>query len=165
MAEADERSLRVGVIGLGQMGRGIASNLMQHGLLAAVWDTVPVALAPFASSDGPQIAGCPRDVAQACDVVVFVVPSSKEVRACLDGPDGLLSVPSNDQIILDLTTSDPHDTRHNSARASAHGRAYLDAGMSGGAQGADTAQLALMVGGNADVFARCQPVLAAIASS
>ena len=163
MTVAEETRPRTGVIGLGQMGRGIALNLMRSGLLEAVWDAAPVALEPFASEDHVRIARCPREVAADCDVVIFVVPSSKEVSECLDGPDGLLSVPSHSQIILDLTTSDPAATRKNIAQAYAHGRAYLDAGMSGGAQGADAAQLALMVGGRSDVFERCRPIFSAIA--
>ena len=163
MPAAQQSNPKVGVIGLGQMGRGIAQNLLRRGLLRSFWDSAPAPLETFAAAASAHVARCPREVAEASDIVVFVVPSSKEIAACLDGPNGVLSAPAADQIILDLTTSDPQETRQNIAQANAHGRAYLDAGMSGGAQGADAAQLALMVGGRAEDFERCLPVFAAIA--
>ncbi|WP_170149795.1 NAD(P)-dependent oxidoreductase [Rhodoplanes roseus] len=149
----------VGVIGLGQMGRGIASNLFRAGVLKAAFDPAPAARdLPFCR-DVLFAAG--REMAAACDVIVFVVPTSKEIAANLDGPDGILSVARPGQVILDLTTSDPARTRELAQRAAAAGRAYLDCGMTGGAAGADAGTLTLMIGGDAAVLERVRPVLAA----
>ncbi|MGI9524109.1 MAG: NAD(P)-dependent oxidoreductase [Hyphomicrobiaceae bacterium] len=154
---------KVGVIGLGQMGSGIARNLHQQGLLAAVWDIDPSALAPLAEERLVPVVRSPREVAEFSDVVVFVVPSSNEVRDCLNGSDGVLSTDKAGQVILDLTTSDPRVTKSTVGHVQSHGRAYLDAGMSGGAQAAANAQLSLMVGGSLEVYERCMPVFEAIA--
>lgn len=164
MAGSTASSPRVGVIGLGQMGGGVARNLARAGLLRSVWDVAPSALAPFEARDASPVAASPGALAKRCDVVIFVVPSSTEIEACLDGPDGLLSDASADQVLIDLTTSHPDDTRRLALKVEEARRAYLDAGMSGGAQAADEGQLALMFGGDADAFARCTPALEAIAN-
>ncbi len=155
---------RVGVIGLGQMGGGVARNLASAGLLQAVWDTTSSAMAPFETSSASFVAESPRALASCCDVVFFVVPSSKEIEMCLDGSDGILSVTANDQVLIDLTTSHPDDTKNLARKAQDTGRTYLDAGMSGGAQSADDGQLALMFGGDVEAFARCTPALEVIAN-
>lgn len=155
---------RVGVIGLGQMGGGVARNLGSAGLLQSVWDIAAPALEPFGARDPSVVASSPRALAERCDIVIFVVPSSKEIEACLVGADGMLSHAASGQILVDLTTSHPDDTRKLALKAQAAGRAYLDAGMSGGAQSADEGQLALMFGGDAGAFARCTPALEAIAN-
>ncbi|MFY0611499.1 MAG: NAD(P)-dependent oxidoreductase [Hyphomicrobiaceae bacterium] len=155
---------RVGVIGLGQMGRGIARNLASAGLLSAVWDISPPALVPFNDAPESLVAASPRALAETCDIVIFVVPSSKEIEMCLDGTDGVLAAVSDDQVLVDLTTSHPDDTRKLATKAQEGERAYLDAGMSGGAQAADDGQLALMFGGDAVAFARLTPALEAIAN-
>ncbi len=163
MTETDATELRAGVIGLGQMGRGIALNLHKAGLLHGVWDSRDSALEPFSALPGAPVAASPRVLGESCDVIVLVVPSSAEVCLCLDGAEGILAVDNPGQTLLDLTTSDPHQTARNVERARARGRAYLDAGMSGGATGADAGQLALMVGGDTATFDRCAPLFAAIA--
>lgn len=161
MTVSSEATPRVGVIGLGQMGGGVARNLDAASLLEAVWDTAPAAMAPFEQA---LVAASPGAVAERCDVVIFVVPSSKEIALCLDGPDGILAQAATDQVLVDLTTSHPDDTKDLASRAEGAGRTYLDAGMSGGAQSADDGQLALMFGGNAAAFERCRPALEAIAN-
>ena len=160
MNDSSNASLRVGVIGLGQMGAGVARNLQTAGLLHAVWDVAPAAMAPFETL----AAASPQAMTAGCDVVIFVVPSSKEIEMCLAGPHGMLSVAAPDQILVDLTTSHPDDTKQLAATAQAAGRTYLDAGMSGGAQSADDGQLALMFGGDAAAFTRCTRALEAIAN-
>jgi 3-hydroxyisobutyrate dehydrogenase len=96
-------------------------------------------------------------------MVVLVVPSSTEVAQCLDGPEGVLAQDRPGQILLDFTTSDPERTKQLARIAAARGRAYLDAGMSGGAVAADAGRLTLMVGGERQSFERCRPLFEAIA--
>lgn len=163
MARKSQSVPKVGVIGLGQMGGGVARNSLAAGTLQGVWDISPDACAPFGQQNPALVAKTPRDLGETCDVIIFVVPSSKEIAACLHGPDGILAANSDNQILLDLTTSDPEATKELAEHAATHGRAYLDAGMSGGATGADAGQLALMVGGEAETFERCKPAFEAIA--
>ncbi len=151
-------SMRAGVIGLGQMGRGIARSLKRAGLLAGAWDSEPSAR----EGSGVSALLGPAELARAADAIVFVVPGSREVEACLDG-DGVLDHARDGAILLDLTTSDPAQTKRLAARAAGRGLAYVDAGMSGGALGADAGRLTLMVGGETEPVARLRPVFDAIA--
>src|SRR4029453_6170129 len=119
----------VAVIGLGQMGRGIARNLDRAGRLATAWDLSGEALQVAGLS--PAVALKPPDAFGAPRVVLFVVPSSTEIRAVLWEQGGLLSRPHQQQVLIDLTTSHPAATRELAALAAATGREYVDCGMTG----------------------------------
>jgi 3-hydroxyisobutyrate dehydrogenase len=101
----------------------------------------------------------PAELGKACDIVIFVVPASPQIRTVLSGPDGLLSAKRNAQILCDLTTSFPPDTLELVALAQAAGRDYLDCGMTGGATGADEGRLSLFIGGDKAVLDRARPAL------
>lgn len=150
--------LAVGVVGLGQMGGGIARNLDKAGLLVGAYDIGPDAFTSQGFSS--RVSNMtPPELGKACDIVIFVVPASPQIRAVLSGPDGLLSVDRPGQILCDLTTSFPPDTLELVEMAKAAGRTYLDCGMTGGATGADEGRLALFIGGDRDVLERARPAL------
>jgi 3-hydroxyisobutyrate dehydrogenase len=154
---------KVAVIGLGQMGRGIAANLDRSGMLHAAFDADPDAFGRAAlSADVEPLT--PSEIGASCDAVLFVVPASPQIESCLTGPEGLLSRPHDGQVLIDLTTSYPADTNRLASIAAGAGRFYLDGGMTGGAAGADAGTLTLMVGGEHDVVDRARPVLEKIAS-
>lgn len=153
----------VGVIGLGQMGRGIAETLAkQGGAAVCVWDVNQDARAPFTGRDGFAVVP-PADMAARCDAILLVVPGTAEIEACLEGPDGIRAAAPAGLVLCDLTTSDPDDTRAVAARLAGDGIAYIDAGMSGGAAGAQAGTLTLMAGGDKEAFARLRPTLDVIA--
>lgn len=147
-----------GVVGLGNMGRGIAENLDKAGLLTAVWDAHPPTLSACPIGDGVARRG---EAVGECAVILVVVPGSREIADLFD--DGLLEGPPG-RILVDLTTSAPEDTQRLAARAEAAGVSYLDAGMTGGAAGATSCKLTLMVGGEEAVLAHARPVLERIAA-
>jgi 3-hydroxyisobutyrate dehydrogenase len=149
----------VAVVGLGQMGRGIARNLDRGGRLAAAWDSSPEAVQRARLSDAVALAE-PGTV-DGLAAVLFVVPGSAEIRAVLDG--GLLSQPHQGQVLIDLTTSHPTATRALAVQARTTGREYVDGGMTGGAKAADEGRITLMVGGSAAAVDACRPVLGLIA--
>lgn len=153
----------VGVVGLGQMGRGIAANLDRAGLLCCAFDVVPDAFAR-AELSGSVRNVRPRELAGCCDTVLFVVPSSRDVASCLDGADGVLAAERPGQVLVDLTTSHPSDTRQLAERSAAAGRLYVDCGMTGGAAGAQAGTLTLMAGGSSDALAALAPILSRIAA-
>jgi 3-hydroxyisobutyrate dehydrogenase len=148
----------VGVVGLGQMGGGIARNLDKAGLLVGAYDVVPTAFA--AQNFSERVANMtPAEIGRDCDVVLFVVPASPQIREVLSGQGGLLSAERRGQILCDLTTSNPPDTLELVELAKRAGRGYLDCGMSGGATGADQGTLTLFIGGDENEFARTRPAL------
>lgn len=149
--------VRVGVAGLGNMGGGIARVLDAAGLLAAVWDVRPDAVSGLGLS-GPVATGV--DALAECDVVLMPVPGSAEVAALLDAG---LAAPGA-RVLVDLTTAHPDASVPLARRAQAAGVGYLDAGMTGGAAGAASGRLTLMLGGNAADLARARPALDAVAA-
>lgn len=148
----------VGVIGLGNMGRGIAKNIAKghHSLL--VWDVNEQARAAF--SDTASIV-MPADMAAQADVIIFVVPGSEQIESILGE---MLQNPKPGLILWDFTTSDPTYTKRLALQANKAEVTYMDAGMTGGgAKGADDGTMTLMIGGPEEVFERSRPVLNACA--
>ena len=144
--------MRAGVVGLGRMGAGIASRLAARGGLVGVWDVRPVQAAPAPVME-------PARLAQAADILLFAVPTTAEVRAAFAGAD-----PRPGLIVVDLTTSDPAEGEALARDLAAGGVGYLDAAMTGGAQGAADGTLSLMIGGEAGDLARARPVLECFAA-
>ena len=150
----------VGVIGLGNMGRGIARNIAKAGHELMVWDVSEAARNAFAET--ARIA-TPEEMGAEADIVIFVVPGSKEIDTTLDG---ILENARPELILWDFTTSDPVYTKRLAARAAKVGIPYMDAGMTGGgAKGADEGTMTLMIGGDPDVLERSRPVLESCAGT
>lgn len=149
---------RCGVVGLGNMGRGIASNLDRAGLLAAVWDINADALKSCGLSESVSYG---LEAVASCEIILLVVPGSPQIADLFDA--GLLSGPA-DRVFVDLTTSDPKATRALASRAAQADAAYLDAGMTGGAAGAAAGTLTLMMGGDGSALLRARPILDRIAA-
>lgn len=148
----------VGVIGLGNMGRGIAKNIAGAGHELLTWDMSEAARAAQA---GIARISAPADMAAEADVVIFVVPGSEQIDGMLDK---MLAQARKELILWDFTTSDPVYTKKLASRAAAAGVPYMDAGMTGGgAKGADDGTMTLMIGGDAEVLERSRPVLEACA--
>jgi 3-hydroxyisobutyrate dehydrogenase len=153
---------KVGVVGLGNMGGGVARNYQKAGLPLAVWDTAEAACRGFEGLAGVDILP-PGEMAAICGVIIFVVPSTPEIAAYFEGDQGILARAAEGLVVYDFTTSDPVATREIAGRAAARGIAYLDAGMSGGAAGADAGTLTLMIGGDRSAFESTRGLLAPIA--
>jgi 3-hydroxyisobutyrate dehydrogenase len=146
----------VGVIGLGNMGGGIARNLISAGHQVLVWDIADEAMNKFSRK---ATLSEPRKMVARCSIIFLVVPGTAEIERILNGRKGILSQSRRGLIIYDLTTSDPVRTKKLARRAKARNVDYLDAGMTGGATGADNGTLKLMIGGNKKAFNRSRPVL------
>lgn len=139
---------RVAVIGLGQMGGGIARCLDKAGALHAAHDSKPDQRKTVGLSDA--VTGAIDEA----DVLLFVTPSTAEVASVLDG-----MALREEQVVVDLTTSHPDASTDLAAKVAGQGVAYVDAAMTGGAAGADAGTLTLMMGGEEDVIARIAPIL------
>ena len=153
---------KVGVIGLGNMGSGIARNFQKEGVSLSVWDVASAACNAFKGLANTEVAA-PGEMAATCKVIIFVVPATPEIRSCFEGADGILAQANEGLVVYDFTTSDPNATRELAERAATRRIDYLDAGMSGGATGADTGTLTLMIGGDQAAFEHTRPVLEIIA--
>ncbi len=144
----------VGVIGLGNMGRGIAKNIAKGSHTLLVWDANASACTPF---EGTATVLEPAAMAAIADIIIFVVPGSEQIESMLGD---ILKAAKTDLILWDFTTSEPTYTKRLALEADKAGVAYMDAGMTGGgAKGADEGTMTLMIGGAEDVFNRSRPVL------
>jgi 3-hydroxyisobutyrate dehydrogenase len=153
--------MKIGFIGLGTMGRHMASNLMTAGHELVVHDVRREATAPHREA-GARWAETPRAVAEATDVVFTSLPGPAEVEVVALGEQGLLAGLAAGKVYFDLTTNAPALVRRIHATFVARGIHMLDAPVSGGPRGAQTRRLALWVGGDEGVFKRYKAVLDAI---
>lgn len=148
----------VGFIGLGIMGKPMARNVLKGGFPLVVYDLLPEPVKAL-TSEGAQSASSPRALAQQVDVVLLCLPDSPDVRAVMDGPDGVLAGVRSGQVIVDMSTISPLAARELAAAAAERGATLLDAPVSGGEMGAREGKLAIMVGGDAGALEQVMPVL------
>jgi 3-hydroxyisobutyrate dehydrogenase len=153
--------MKIGFIGLGTMGRHMASNLMKAGHQLVVNDVRREAAAPHLQG-GASWADTPRAVAEATEVVFTSLPGPVEVEAVALGEQGLLAGLADGKVYFDLSTNSPALVRRIHEVFKRRGIHMLDAPVSGGPRGAESRRLALWVGGDEDVFKRYRPVLDAI---
>ena len=153
--------MKIGFIGLGTMGRHMASNLIKAGHALVVNDVRREAAAQHLQA-GARWADTPREVAQASEVVFTSLPGPPEVEAVALGEHGLLAGLTAGKAYFDLSTNAPALVRRIHAAFAARGVHMLDAPVSGGPRGAESKKLALWVGGDEAVFTRHKPVLDAI---
>ena len=148
---------RLGVIGLGNMGQPIAANLLHAGYPTTVFDLRPKASETLRAA-GARVAASPAALAEQSEIILLVVPDSRAVRRALFGKDGAGRGAATGSVVVDMTTGDPQYSKPFADRLAKSGIAYLDAPMTGGATGARSGRLLLMVGGEREVYARCLPV-------
>lgn len=124
-----------------------------------VWNRTRDKAEAFAAAKGAAVAATPREAATGAEVVITCLPTSREVEALLDGPDGLLAGMAEGTLLLDCTSGDPATSRRIADRLAARGIAFMDAPVSGGVVGAVKGALTVMCGGDEATFQRALPVL------
>jgi 3-hydroxyisobutyrate dehydrogenase-like beta-hydroxyacid dehydrogenase len=152
---------RTGFIGLGNIGRPMASNIVKTfpGTLVFDLDSARVdRLVPLGAKAAKSIA----DVAKGSDVILLSLPTSNEVEAVALGSGGLIENAAAGTLILDLTSGSPPRSKIIAERLAERGIRYIDAGVSGGIAGAEAATLGIMIGGTDEDVARARPFLDAI---
>lgn len=152
---------RAGFIGLGNIGRPMAGNIVKHfpGTLVFDLDTARV---ERLASQGAKPAKTIAEVAKSSDVILLSLPTSKEVEAVALGSEGLIEAAAAGTLVIDLTSGSPPRSKIIAERLAERGIRYIDAGVSGGVVGAEAATLGIMIGGSDEDVARAQPFLGAI---
>jgi 2-hydroxy-3-oxopropionate reductase len=148
----------VGFIGLGIMGRPMAKNLMEAGYELVLQNRSPEKAEELAGEGNATAAGSPREVAEACDVVITMLPDSPDVEAVVAGEDGVLEGIRDGALLVDMSTISPVVTEELSAKVREKGASMLDAPVSGGDVGAIEGALSIMVGGSEEDFGRARPL-------
>jgi 3-hydroxyisobutyrate dehydrogenase-like beta-hydroxyacid dehydrogenase len=153
--------MKIGFIGLGMMGSGMAANLQKAGHQLVVHDLRRAAAEPCLAG-GATWVDTPRAVAEASEVVFTSLPGPPEVEAVALGDHGLLSGMSRGKAYFDLSTNSPTMVRKINAAFAERDVYMLDSPVSGGPRGARTGRLALWVGGDEQIYNRYKSVLDAI---
>lgn len=153
--------MRVGFVGLGQMGRHMAASLIRAGYQVTGCDIRPEA------REDPVLAGAlwadsPRAAAAASDVLITSLPGPDQVDDVFFGPDGVLSGLSAGSYYIDMSTSTPGEMRKIADAVAGSGIGVIDAPVAGGIRGARNGTLTIMAGGNDADYAACLPVLQAM---
>ena len=150
--------MRVGLVGLGAMGRPIGLRLLRAGHTLGVWGRRAEAVQPLRLA-GACVHATPAGLARHCEVLLTVVTAGADVEAVGFGDEGLIHGAAPGTVWVDHSTIAPETARALAARAAPRGLAMLDAPVSGGAQGAVEGTLAIMVGGPAAALERVRPLL------
>jgi 3-hydroxyisobutyrate dehydrogenase-like beta-hydroxyacid dehydrogenase len=144
---------RVGVIGVGNIGAAIATNLVADGDEVTVTDADPTRAA---SITGATAVASAADVAARADITITSLPSPEAIAAVAEEWSGSAAAGA---ILLDISTTSPARNRAIADRLSASGQHFVEAPLTGGAPGAASRMLVFMIGGEAEPVERCRPVL------
>lgn len=148
---------RLGFIGLGTMGRGMAANLIAAGHPLTVWNR------SLSRAEGlsATVATSPKDLGSACDIVLVCVSDTPDVEEVVFGAEGAIHGMAAGSLIVDHSTISPTATETMAERAAALGVDWVDAPVSGGSEGAVNGTLAVMAGGPPPGLERALPYLEA----
>jgi 3-hydroxyisobutyrate dehydrogenase len=152
---------RIGFIGLGNMGLPMALNLIKAGHQVDGFDLQPAAVDRLIAAGG-SAAGTVDAIASHADTVVTMLPAGEHVRAVYVDTGGVLQNVKAGTLLIDCSTIDVESARAVATAAEAKGLPMVDAPVSGGVAGAQTATLTFMVGGSESAFAQARPLLEAM---
>jgi 2-hydroxy-3-oxopropionate reductase len=154
-------SERIGFIGLGIMGKGMARNILKAGFELTVWNRT-ASKAEELSAEGAKVAATPKELAAASDIIISCVSDTPDVQQVLLGENGAIEGAKQGSLVIDMSTISPQATKEIAKALNEKGIAFLDAPVSGGSEGAAKGTLSIMVGGAAADVERAQPVFQAM---
>lgn len=154
---------KVAFLGLGVMGFPMAGHLAAKGHDVTVYNRNSAKAEAWVAKHGGKSAATPREAALGQEFVMACVGNDDDLRSVCLGPDGAFAGMDPDAIFVDHTTVSAQVTRELAARAAEKGLGFVDAPVSGGQAGAENGVLSVMCGGDADTYAKAEPVIAAYA--
>jgi 3-hydroxyisobutyrate dehydrogenase len=152
---------RVGFIGLGIMGGGMAGNLLKAGFPLTVWNRTTGRSGALLEA-GARAGADPGDVAAQSDVIIICVSDTPDVQEVILAERGILAGAKTGSLVIDCSTISPKATRELAQTLAQRGLGMLDAPISGGSEGAALGTLSIMVGGHDEDFERALPILQAV---
>src|ERR1700761_2109039 len=153
-----DNTMKIGFVGLGNMGAPMARNLLNAGHQLRIFDVNAAAVQALVEA-GAQAAASPKAASTEAECVITMLPAAAQVNSVLTGDDGILAGIARDVTIVDSSTIDPASVKAFAALALQQGNAFVDAPVSGGTGGAVAGTLTFMVGGSASDYERVKPVL------
>ena len=154
-------SQTVALLGLGTMGSGMAANLLKAGFSVSVYNRTAAKAQPLVKQ-GARSAGTPAEAAHGADVILSMVADDLASREVWLGRDGALAAAGSSAVLIDSSTVSPAWIAELAEGASAAGKRFLDAPVTGSRNQAQAAQLTFLVGGDEDVLDEVRPVLTAM---
>jgi len=149
---------KIGFIGLGIMGRHMASHLLEEGYELSVFDVVKSAMDELTAKGARASSSC-KEVADNCEVIISMVPDSPDVEKVALEEGGIIEAAREGLIYIDMSTIAPGTAIKVAEELGKRGVKCLDAPVSGGETGAKNAALSIMVGGSKELFNRVLPIL------
>ncbi len=156
--------MKLGMVGLGIMGRPMAKNLLKAGYDLTVFDFNKDAVADVVAA-GAKAAANAKEAAQGADVLLTMVPNSPHVKSVLFGENGAVEGLREGAVVIDMSSINPMASREIAAELKKHGIKMMDAPVSGGEPKAIDGTLAFMVGGDEETFEAHKDILATMGSS
>lgn len=152
---------RIGLIGLGIMGRPMGKNLLKANFPLTVWNRTR-SRAEELGQLGARVANSPKEVAENSDIIITMVSDSPDVQQVILGDEGVIQGAHAGSVVVDMSTISPQVTREIAKTLKEKNVEMLDAPVSGGEKGAIEGTLSIMVGGDAAVLERVRPVFEAM---
>ncbi|WP_415266099.1 NAD(P)-dependent oxidoreductase [Acidovorax sacchari] len=153
----------IGVIGLGNMGRGMALSL-QRGGFEVVGTDASAATRSALAAEGVCVVDSIQEVVARAEAIVLSLPTAAIVEQVVAGPGGLLSHPKAGVLVIETSTSHPDTTRRLAAQLAEAGMQLIDAPVSGGPKGALAGTMTMVIGGSEEDVSRAEPVMAAMSA-
>ncbi|MAU52386.1 MAG: oxidoreductase [Roseovarius sp.] len=150
---------KLAFLGLGVMGYPMAGHLQAAGHDVCVYNRTAAKAEKWVARHGGRADATPREAAQGAEFVMACVGNDDDLRSVCLGADGAFAGMGAGAVFVDHTTVSAKVTRELYAAAKAAGLGFVDAPVSGGQAGAENGQLSIMCGGDAEVFARAEPVM------
>ena len=156
--------MKIGFIGLGIMGKPMAKNLMKAGHELVVYDVIAANVDNVVAA-GAQAGASSKDVAEQCSFIITMLPNSPHVNTVVMGENGVLEGAQAGTVLVDMSSIAPLASQEIAAACGEKGVKMLDAPVSGGEPKAIDGTLAIMVGGDKELFDQVKDVLAVMGSS
>lgn len=156
---------KVAFLGLGVMGSPMARHLAQHGHEVTVYNRTSAKAEAWVKAHGGRMAATPANAARGNDIVFCCVGNDDDLRSVTLGAEGAFAAMVPASVFVDHTTASANVARELHAIAAERSVGFIDAPVSGGQAGAENGALTVMCGGNADVYAKVEPVIASFAKA
>ena len=156
---------KIGMIGIGMMGHGIATNLLKHGHILTMLTHPGNQPLEGLIAQGARLASTPKSLAETSEIIILCVTGTPQVEQVLLGGDGVLEGLKSGTVVIDCSTAVPASTDRLSTMIIAKGGRFLDAPMTRTPKEAAEGRLNLLVGGDTALFEQCKPVLACFAEN
>src|ERR1700680_5099572 len=154
--------VKIGFVGLGNMGSRIAQRLLDHGYQVSVYDRDPDKTKALVAQ-GAVVPKNMLELARTCDVLLSCLTNDEAVRSVYTAPEGLFAGARSGTVVLEMSTISPESSRDLHRLGARAGVEVLDVAISGSTSAAEEGMLTLLVGGNQELFHAAEPIFQAIA--